>query len=367
MKKIIFASLILALVSTSTLAFQSAYAPYGFGAKFGAMGGAGSALCDDVMCVYYNPAAIASGSLGELKVGMGAATDGLNDIMQVVNSVEKPEDFLSQYFTQTFDMNGSLSALMGVKIQKVGVSVISVGRLNLTKPDINTLVGSSATAMFGTEAAATLGYRFAIPALPIGSLDLGLNIKSINSFSSQSTASGVSSSTEQVTKGTGTAFDLGARAGLEAGWPTKIAIVMRDISSTLKNDITTKNTTYNPLTGAILTQTTTSAAGVGTTSPVTTTIGVGTKIPVIGLVLAADLDSVSGSGTSYSVTHIGAEMPIAGGLIVLRGGMVSGGPSGSPISMTTYGAGIWGLNVALMLDSETPKNNSTIFDFGFSM
>lgn len=366
MKKYIFASLILALVSTSTLAFQPANAPYGFGAKFGAMGGAGSALCDDIMCAYYNPAAIASGSLAELKIGMGAATDGLNEIFKVISSVEKPEDFLSQYFTQTFDMNGSLSALMGVKIQKVGVSVISVGRLNLTKPTVDTLVGSSATAMFGTEAAATLGYGFAIPALPIASLDVGLNIKSTNSFRSTSSAAGISSSTEEVTKGSGTAFDIGARAGLDVGWPTTIAIVMRDISSTQKTDVTTKNTTYNPLTGAILTQTESTASGTDITSPVTTTLGVGTKIPVIGLVLAADLDSVSGSGTSYSVTHIGAEYPIAGGLVVLRGGMVSGGPSDS-ISMTTYGIGIWGLNVAMMLDSKSPKNNSTIFDFGFSM
>jgi hypothetical protein len=364
MKKILTFLLFLSLASTSTFAFQSGLVPYGIGAKYGAMGGAGSALVKDMTCSYYNPAGILKTGLFEAKLGVGAATDGLNDIAQVISSVSDPEKFLSENFTKVLDLNGGLNAVVAFNINRVGLSYLSVANLNLTKPVAGTLVGSSATALLGSEAILTLGYGFSIPGLPIASLDTGINIKSVNSFTANSIATSILTSQEQVINGTGIGFDIGTRASLDIAWPTSIAIVMRDIASTQKTTQTTKNTTYDT-SGNIILQTETKGAGSDITSPTTLTLGAATKIPVIGLTLAIDLDSVSGSGTSYSVTHLGAEIPVMG-IFPFRAGLISGGPSGS-ISMTTMGTAFGPLNIALMFDGKNAKNNSTIFDLGFAI
>ena len=361
MKKLIVFLLCLALSSASAFAFQPSNLPYGVGAKYGAMGGAGSALCDDLTSTYYNPAGILKANLFEAKVAAGGATDGLNEIYKVISAVEDPEKFLSENFVRTFNLNGSLNIQIGVNLNKVGLSSISVGYLNLTKPTPLTMVGGKASGIFIAETSAVLGYSFSTPALPVASIDTGVNIKSINSFSSVSTAVGQFESNEEVRKGAGMGFDAGARAGINTAWPTHFAVVIRDVGSTLNEDVTTKVTTYDA-TGAITDQTSSTAPGGSTTSPTTLTLGVATRIPVVDLVLAADIDSVSGSGTSYSVTHLGVEYPIAGGFAKLRGGLINGGPNDS-ISMATMGYGIGFFNGALMLDSKNAKNNSMIFDF----
>lgn len=366
MKKIWLASFFLVLLSASVLAFQPAAAPYGIGARYGAMGGAGSALATDLSCAYYNPAGIASSGLFELKVGLGGATDGLNEIYKIISTAGDPEKFLSQNFLSTFDLNGNINAILGINLNGVGLSAVSVGNLALLKPTAGTLVGSSATGMFATEGIATLARRFSTPFLPIASLDAGINIKSVSSFTLSSTATGIINSQEQVIKGSGIGFDIGARGKVNSPlFPVAVAVVIRDLGETMKNKVTTKATTYNPLNGDIVSQTSTDTDGADTTTPTTLTLGVATTLPGIGLSLAMDLDSVSGSQT-YSVTHLGIEYPILLHTLTLRGGLVSGGPGGN-ISMTTMGISVLGINYAVMIDSKNSKNNSSMLDFSFAL
>jgi len=57
MKKIVLACMLLGLCISSVYAFPSGSIPYGVGAKYAAMGGAGAAIVDDISCAYFNPAA----------------------------------------------------------------------------------------------------------------------------------------------------------------------------------------------------------------------------------------------------------------------------------------------------------------------
>lgn len=368
MKKIILVSLLLGLLASSGFAFQSATLPYGVGAKYAGMGGAGSAIVDNLTSAYFNPAGIVkTGNIG-LEIGAGTATEGMNEFIKAVSGAGDPAKFLSDNFDNTLNINGGFNSIIGLNIAKIGLTVIPVASLTLSKPTAGTIEGSSLTANAAYEGIVTLGYSLSIPGIPIASLDLGANIKSVNSVAGSITVNSAISSTDQVVTYSGIGFDIGAKASIDTFVvPLSVGLVLKDIGTTLKGKTKTINTTYDPLTGNITNQTETEVDAPDITSPTTLVIGVSTKIPGVGLLVAADIDSVSGSGASYTVTHLGIEYPILG-ILALRAGLVSGGPGGS-ISMTTFGAGLnlgLNLNIAMMTDNKDSKNNSTIVDFGFA-
>ncbi|MEE8638060.1 MAG: hypothetical protein V3T21_03345 [Candidatus Margulisiibacteriota bacterium] len=368
MKKIVLVCMFLSLCVSSVYAFPSGSVPYGVGAKYAGMGGAGAAIVDDLSCAYFNPAGIVkTGSMG-LLIGAGTATEGMDELIKALSGASDPAKFLSDNFDNTVNISGGLSSIVGINIAKVGLSVIPIASITLNKPTAGQIVGSSLTASAAYEGIATLGYSLSIPGIPIASLDLGANIKSVNSISGSSTVNSNTSSTDLVTTLSGIGFDIGAKASIDTlVIPLSIAIVMKDIGETLKGKTKTITTTYDPTTGNITDQTETEVDAPDFTSPTTLVIGASTKIPGVGLRVALDIDSVSGSGVSYSVTHLGLEYPIVG-VLALRAGIISGGQGGN-ISMTTIGAGFnlgLGLNVAMMFDGKNSKNNSTILDFGFA-
>ena len=90
MKKLTVLALLLSFLVPSVLALQPGLMPAGVGAKYVAMGGAGSAIVDDICSAYYNPAGIVKTGNVELKIGAGAATDAMNDLMSQ-NAVNSPD------------------------------------------------------------------------------------------------------------------------------------------------------------------------------------------------------------------------------------------------------------------------------------
>ncbi|MBI5399728.1 hypothetical protein HZB07_03850 [Candidatus Saganbacteria bacterium] len=366
MKKGLISLLLLALCASLTLALPSGSAPYGVGAKYAAMGGAGSAIADDLSCVYYNPAGIMKTGNFELKLGAGAAAEGLSDMINLLSKASSPAKFLSDNYSKSLAINGSLSSLVSLNIGKIGLSILPIGSLSVSKA-ANTIAGT-VTAGLNTEALLTMGYNWSLPMLPIASLDVGLNVKSANSIAaiSAGTASGTTFATSDIiTNYSGIGFDVGARGELNTFVvPLSVAVVLKDIGETLKGKVKTVSTNYDS-SGAQTSQISTETDAADYTSPQTLVLGFSTTIPGIGVKVALDLDSVSGTGGSYSLTHLGVEYPMMG-LIALRAGMVSGGPGGG-ISQTTVGAGLLGiLNVAMITDNNNNKNNSTVVDFGLA-
>lgn len=365
MRKGIVVSLLLGLMVSSGIALQSGVLPEGVGAKYSAMGGAGSAIVDDISCSYFNPAGIVSAGAMELKLGAATATEGMNDLTKALTGLSDPAKFLADNFNNTVNVKGGINAFLGLNLAKIGISVLPVANLTLSKPTAGTVAGTLAGSGYG-EGILTLGYSFSIPGLPVAGLDVGINVKAIQDVTASSTAVGTTSA-DSVLNYTGMGYDVGVKASINTlAVPLSVGVVMKDIGATLKGKQQAITTTYNPLTGAITGQTKTETTLADQTYPTTLVIGAATQIPGVGLKVAADYDSVSGSGVSYNVTHLGIEYPIAG-LLSIRAGMISG--NNGNISVTTVGAGfdiLMGLNVAYITDSKNNKNNKTAVDFGFA-
>ncbi|MDD5594361.1 MAG: hypothetical protein PHG97_06455 [Candidatus Margulisbacteria bacterium] len=381
MKKILIAALLLGLLVSSVFAIESGLLPIGVGGKYSGMGGAGASIVDDITAAYYNPAGIVHAGTFGLKIGAGAATKGLNDLMATFGNSSDPSKFLVDNFNKTIDVNGGINAIVGLNIANLGISVIPVGNLAFTKPTAGTLTGTTLNGWAAYEGVLTLGHGFSLPMFPAG-IDLGFNVKSANySVITEAIVSGTTSGNLNINY-SGIGYDIGAKARIDTPVvPISVGIVMKDISETLKGKAKTSVTTINPVTGTSETTTPVETDVNDLPRPTTTVISASTVIPVINLKVAADIDSVASysyavvSGApstaypAYSLTHLGVEYPVLGGLIAVRGGTVSGGPAGGEISQTTYGLGVsfgLGLNVTAMIDNKNSKNNSTYADFGFA-
>ncbi|MFH1347161.1 MAG: hypothetical protein ABIH22_00540 [Candidatus Margulisiibacteriota bacterium] len=378
MKRIVLVSLVFGLMVSSSFGITL---PTGVGAKYGSMAGAGASIVDDITCAYYNPAGIVKTGNVELKLGAGAASEGMNDIIATFGNAPSPEKFLADNYTKIVNINGGLNALVGVNFAKIGLSVIPVASLTFDKPTENTFTGSSIIAMGAYEGLLTLGYSFGIPALPIASLDVGANIKSSNTVMAVVVGTGATTAAHAVANLSGIGYDLGATASINTGlMPINVAVVLRDIGTALKGKIKTENSTYDPIAGTTTTVLVSDVDAGDTTIAPATVIGVSTVIPGVGVKVAVDLDTIGESkinGVTIqggNLTHIGVEYPILG-IIALRAGQVSGKMSklgsltATDVQQTTFGAGFnlgAVINVAMMTDNNNSKNNSTIVDFGFA-
>ncbi|MEK7376809.1 MAG: lipoprotein, partial [Candidatus Margulisiibacteriota bacterium] len=141
MKKIVFFLSALIMVSACSFALPGGTLPYGAGAKFAAMGGAGSALVDDIASAYYNPAGMFRAQAVSLKIGAGAASEGSDKLLAVFGNMSNPAKFLADNYSNALNIKGNLNAFVGLDIAKIGLSVIPVTSLTLSKT-ANTLSGS---------------------------------------------------------------------------------------------------------------------------------------------------------------------------------------------------------------------------------
>lgn len=364
MKKIVSVCLMCLFVASAAMAMPGGTIPYGITAKYAAMGGAGSALVDDVAAAYYNPAGMAEAQAIALKIGLGTASEGMNDLMQTLGSASDPSKFILDNYANAINVNGSANLFVGLHLLKTGISVISTPMVSISK--LANTANGNASALLNGEGAVTLGYGVGLPYL--GSANIGANIKYILQGSGTAVVAGATSSTTTMTY-TGMGYDIGlqTKVGAIPMIPSlDVALVLKDLGETLNGNMSTTSKTINPATGAVISETKSPDTPIaGVTSPTTLVIGAATKIPGIGLKVAADLDNVSGgtAGVSYSVTHLGVEYPVMMGVVNLRAGLISGGPGGN-ISMTTYGAGILGdmINVAMVSDGKNSKNNQMMAD-----
>ena len=349
------------------------------GSRQAGMGGTGVASATGLNAVAYNPAGLMKGPDREFLLSMGAAQQGMDQLINSFNSASDPSQFMVDNFGTNLDASGSLFGLMGLKFNRVGVSLLvpSIGA-NLSKPAAS-LTGS-ANALATTALALTVGHTFSVPGLP-ASLDVGANLKAINAASGSIVIAGTPvpgtpvNATQTVAIGSGMGFDLGARAGVEIPMLTdfSVGIALRDVAQSIKYRPKTRTDQYtvaNPGDDPTITKgTEVEGAETEATSPVTTSIGCAGTVPAIGLKVAADINSVSGgsgilAANSETATHLGLEYPLLLNALILRGGFATS-PS---ISMTTLGAKInipyVTLELATIIDNNNSKNTSYVVDIG---
>jgi hypothetical protein len=373
MKRALVVSLLLIAVAASS---SFAY----IGSRQAGMGGTGVASAVGLNAVAYNPAGIMSGPRGQFLLSAGAANQGLADIVNGFSNAADPAKFMSDNYSNKLDANGSLDGILGFGFNHVGISLLLPSVMaNISKP-ANSVAGN-VTALGTATGVLTLGRSFTIPGVPIGALDVGANIKALNvgygtiTIPSDPTLTNPTvNATQTIAQGSGTGFDLGARATIQIPMVTdfSVGLALLDQSETInytpktRSDHYTYNASGNP-THTSSPETTLAAQTV--TMPTTTSLGCAGTVPGIGLKFAVDLNSISGgtgilATASDSITHIGLEYPLMLNALLLRAGVATG----TNVNQTTWGAKInlpfLTLEMANVIDNKNSKNTTYTVDLG---
>jgi hypothetical protein len=363
MKKGLFSLLLVAvMVSVSS-------AQVFIGARQAGMGGTGVASAVGLNAVAYNPAGLMQGPNSEFLLSVGTASQGLDKIISTASG--DPTKAMQDNFNSTFSANGSISGLLGLSVNKVGVSLLvpSIYAM-IDKPTAGTYTGSSATALGYYALVLTLGRTFSVPGLPIGSLDAGVNLKAVTGAYGDFTPA-AATATSNYAQGSGVGADAGVRASLNipAISSFSVGLALRNIAQSITYNPGLRTYTVNPLTGELTLASDVPQGSRSDTMPTSTVIGCAGNISPIGLGFAADIESISGGSgyfqaSSTTVTHLGLEYSLLMNALILRAGLATS----DKINMTTLGAKInipfLTLEIANVIDNKNSSNTSYVIDAG---
>ena len=337
------------------------------GSKAAGMGGAGVANVTDLAAVYYNPAALMeSGAKAvEMKIALGAAYSKPDKLIESMGKATDPGKFLLDNYATDLNFSGRFDGIVGINVRKIGLSVLPVGTVSVSKPPLSTAGTVRANLMYGTIL--TLGTTQSIPMLPIGKIDFGVNIKSISDtiggvVASASLANPTTESSGIFTQatGTGTGFDIGALASFDVPMVTnlKVGVVMRDLGETINYTNKSQTAHIDQVTGQATYEPESSLPGSTVTVNGSTAIGASAVIPGVGATVAGDIE-MTNPDTNI---HMGVEYPMMLGMLVLRAGVASG-PN---LGLTTIGAKVnlpvLTLDVAMISNSKQSDLSSMVVD-----
>lgn len=353
LKKVFICSFVFILLFSSLSLAQTL-----IGARAAGMGGVGVATSFDIYSAYYNPAGIMSSGTFGFSGSLGAAYSGFDKLLSAVAGSSDLAKFISDNYTNSISVNGSVLGLLGFNVSKVGLSVIPNLSVNLEKT-ANSLVANGAANGF-YSGVITFGKSFSVPVLP--SLNVGANIKYLGGAFGNISIDNTAAGTEQYGNRSGFGLDIGALTTFNVPLVTSISvgIVARDLFESITTY--TKQKTLTPSAdGQSFVAGAEQDLGASTTTVDSSyALGVSGKIPGIGLILGADYET----GKSFSNTHFGLEYPVVLNMLVFRAGVASG----TNLSLTTLGAKIglpmFTLNTAWVMNNKDSKNSSIIFDFG---
>ena len=353
-----FALLLLLLLSLVTLVSAQSL----IGSRAAGMGGAGTAVSDDLSAAYYNPAGLMQSDANvALKISLGAAYTN-PEVLQALQKANDPAKFALDNYDKNLNFTGNVTGVVGLNIRKIGISVLPMAYVSVDKAASTTVAFVSAQANYSTVL--TLGTSFTIPNVPIGKLDVGINAKSITNNAGEINTVGAaltSTGTKILTTGSGMGFDIGALTSFNIPMVTnfKVGLAIRDLGESVKLTPKTQPVTVDQPSNSII------PAGPETTGPdytvnydSSTAIGASAVIPAINLLVAADLEMKK----NETNTHIGIEYPMLANILILRAGVASG-PN---LGLTTFGAKInlpiLGIEAATVQNSKVSDLSSTVVD-----
>lgn len=351
-------NIILVLILVLCLSSGS-FAQMLLGARASGMGGVGVSTAYDMSSAYYNPACLMKAGNYGVQASIASAAKGIDQLFSSTSIAADPAKFIADNYGKALDINGTAKGFVGINANKVGITVIPSLALNIAK-EKNTL-GTTSTANGTYNGVLTLGTTYALmPGLP--DLNLGLNLKYIGKSDGGASVDITGNGNETYSSSNGYGIDVGALMTFSVPAVTDIAVglMARDVTGSITT--ANKGRTLAPdLSGqGFITGPEQDLGTTTTNADPTYVVGASGKIPVVGILLAADLET----GKNTSNTHMGIEYPVAGNFAVLRAGVASG----QNLSLTTFGAKleipVFTLNLAMVNDNKNSLNTQYVIDFG---
>ncbi len=333
----------------------------GIGARSIAMGGAYSALANDITAAYWNPAGLVHSDLlvGDGMIDFGY--DGNIPYTELLDAVQNPEDFMLGAKGKSYNINAYVNSIAGGSVAKIGVSLIPWGTVTFTKPGADGVPPDfpiDIDARLKTSLAVTVGSSIDSPFPVFSKLSVGANVKSISGQMYKAHADPPSGPTGPIqiitANGSAIGLDLGAQADITPF--TTVGIVLRDVlqgftwSGTKKDQQIDDNLQLTgPVTESAFSQTETGATGI--------IIGVAQEIPGIVL-LSADIEN-RGENTDF---RFGAERGLAG-ILFARGGYYT--DQANETAHFTLGFGVkfipGAFDIAFSQDVNVGENRAVVF------
>jgi len=323
MKKIFLILLLLFLTSSSAFAF-------GVGARAMAMGGAYTALADDITAAYWNPAGLVHGNVKTFHAMAGKGIDANYDFDKLADFLN-PNKMIRDYWGRDADFSGSVNGIVGISICKIGVSYIPWANVSFSKNAANTEVDFE--GVLKRSLALTFGGSFNTPLPFLSRVSLGANVRYVYGQLYRIEFPAVPPPPLRVTYATaqGVGLDLGAQADIAPN--TRIGLALRNVlTGSLWSGRTNVYTAFD-ISGKPVSLVRTENFEEVDKSPMHIVFGIASDIPAIAL-LSADIDYAD----PYSDIHLGVEKRFFADIFALRGGYYT--ENINRTSKLTYGCGL---------------------------
>ena len=343
MRKIFLALLIFFLTSGSAFAF-------GMGARAMAMGGAYTALANDITAAYWNPAGLVHSDIKMFDAMAGNGIDanfGLDKFAEFTN----PNKMVRDYWNRDADLSGNVNGIGGMSVSKIGISYIPWANVSFSKNAANTDVNFE--GVLKRSYALTFGGTFKTPFF-YSPISLGTNIRYVYGQMYRIEYSGGASPLKITNAdGQGLGLDLGAQADIAPN--IKIGLALRDLLTGFPwSGKTNLYTSYVgggnlPLPYAKENFEETEKA------PAHIVLGIASDIPAIALV-SADIEYAD----PYSDVHFGVEKKFFMDIFALRVGYYT--EAINRTSKLTYGCGLdlGVINADLAIGQDNVNSKDTI-------
>ncbi len=315
------------LLILSLLFFSSASAyAFGIGARAMAMGGAYTALANDITSAYWNPAGLVHGDIRIFDAMAGQGIDanfGLDRVADFIN----PPKLISDYTGRDAEFSGSINGIAGLSLYKIGLSYIPWANISFSKNATETEVHYEGVAK--RSLALTFGGTFNTNYPFLSRVSVGANIRYVYGQLYRIDCSGTPVKVTYATA-QGVGLDLGAQADVAPF--TKAGLTLRNLLTGMQ--WSGKTDLYTSFIGGKLTiPYATEDFEESDKTPASVVFGIASDIPAIAL-FSADVNYTS----PYSDIHLGVEKRFFAGIFALRAGYYTEAVNST--SKLTYGCGL---------------------------
>ncbi len=312
------------------------------------MGGAFTAVADDVEAVLYNPAGMADNGVVGLDFS-GGVTLLNRDELEKLEGIQDNTEF--EYINDnlsgiTEDIGLDYQVFFGAKLSSIGLAH-NIKDNHLVEYNNGDYKYSNKRV---SESIFTYGNEIINPPLDLGTLSYGFNLKLID-ISKQ--AFNMGDNTEKKSKGNGFGVDFGLLAKVSDN--IRVGCVVENILPT-DVDLDGEKVKYNP-----------SQNGWDAEAPINYSeeedfdtnvrIGAVLDVPVVNLKLAADIDNLLDNNDAGQVLHLGLEKDLFLNFMTLRAGKITG----SDVNITTLGFGmnLSGFNLDFAVGEDNKRDDIT--------